>query len=158
MSQKKTIYLVVGCPGAGKSWVCEQIKHLFEYAHHDLHIGMTGDAYLEAIQKAADASDKHVLAETPFSISKLKVPLEAAGHNVVPLVISEHPNVISSRYAAREKKDIPAGHLTRQQTYRQRAEANGWFHGSSEQVLNHLKQVSEPAAPAPAPATASPSP
>lgn len=46
-----------------------------------------------------------------------------------------------ARYEAREGKPIPKGHLTRIQTYLDRADELGAFMGTSEQVLTHLKTL-----------------
>lgn len=138
------VYLVVGCPGSGKSWVCEQLTELFEYVHHDLYIKMTGSAYVDAILEAADHSTRPILAEAPFSISKTMEPLEEAGCTVVPVFIVEDPEVISDRYLAREGKNIPPGHLTRQRTYAERAAEYNAFTGTSDEVLVHLKSLCTP--------------
>lgn len=137
------VYLVVGCPGSGKSWVCDQLKDQFHYVHHDLYMDMTGPVYVHEIIKAATTSDKPVLAEAPFSISKTKDPLEAHGIKVIPVFIAEDPEVITDRYKNREKKPIPKGHLTRQNTYAQRAKLWKAFSGTSSEVLAHLKQVTK---------------
>lgn len=137
------VFLVVGCPGSGKSWVCDQLKDggKFNYVHHDLYIGMAGPTYVSEIKKASAKSALPILAEAPFSISQIKGPLEEDGYEVTPVFIQEDPDTITRRYQSREKKDIPKGHLTRQQTYAQRAQAWGSFKGTSEQVLKHLKEV-----------------
>lgn len=136
----KKAFMVVACPGAGKTWVCEQLKELFDYVHHDLFIGMEGDRYVREIIARSQNATKPLLIEAPFSISQIKDPLERAGFQITPVFIQEDPKVISDRYMAREKKEIPKGHLTRQETYRQRANEWGAFRGTSTQVLEHLKR------------------
>jgi adenylate kinase family enzyme len=140
---KVKAYMVIGCPGSGKSWVCDQLEKLdkFEYCHHDLYIKMAGDTYVKEILKRAEKTDKPILCEAPFSISQLKEPLEKAGIDVIPVFIQELPHTIRTRYWQREKKDIPNGHLTRQNTYAQRAKEWGAFQGTSEEVLKHLKEA-----------------
>lgn len=137
----RTVYMVIGCPGSGKSWVCEQLQNEFTYVHHDLFIKMSGATYVNAIAKAAVDSDKPMLVEAPFSISQTKDPLELMGFKVIPVVIQEKPFVIEARYQSREGKPIPTGHITRQNTYRQRALAWGAFMGTSDEVLHHLRQA-----------------
>lgn len=134
----KQAYMVIGCPGAGKSWICGQVQHHFTFVHHDLFIGMAGGAYVREIRKAAENAAKPLLIEAPFSISQIKDPLEESGFTVTPVVIIENPETIRARYQAREKKDIPKGHITRQNTYLERAIENGWFHGTSRQCLEQL--------------------
>lgn len=141
MAQKKA-YMVIGCPGAGKTWICEQIKDKFTYVHHDLYIGMAGGTYVNAIKEAAKDATKPLLIEAPFSIAQIMDPLKAEGFEIEPVFIQEDPHVITERYQKRESKEIPKGHLTRQNTYLERAKAWGSFHGTSSQVLEHLKQMS----------------
>lgn len=135
---KKKIFLVVGCPGSGKSWVCNQLGKQFQYVRHDDHIGKN---YVSEVVKQAKNAARPVLAETPFSVSQVKEPLERQGFEVVPLYIQEKPETIRQRYRDREGKDIPAGHLTRQETYKQRAAEQGAFAGSSTDILAKLRSV-----------------
>lgn len=132
------IYLVVGCPGSGKSHVCEQLTKLFDYVRHDLYIGKDPGTYLEAIKMVVSTAKRPVLIETPFSVSQIQKPLVAEGFEVIPVFIMEQPEVISARYKNREGKDIPKGHLSRQLTYKARAEELKAFQGTSDEVLNHL--------------------
>lgn len=132
-------YLIIGCPGSGKTWVCEQLTQLFEYVKHDSFIGEPAEAYVEAILDASEMATKPLLCEAPFSISQIKDPLENAGLTVIPIFILEDEEVIADRYYNRERKPIPQGHLTRQETYRRRAIEWGAFAGTSRSVLQYLK-------------------
>jgi hypothetical protein len=135
------IYLVVGVPGSGKSWVCDQLKHQFEYVHHDGFIGHIAhpEVYVDAILEKAAEATRPLLTEAPFSIRAIKDPLEWAGHKVVPVFIIEDPDVVTARYWKREGRHIPKGHLTRMRTYADRARESRAFQGTSSQVLEHLK-------------------
>jgi hypothetical protein len=137
----KTAYMVIGCPGSGKTWVCDQLKDKFHLVHHDLFIGMAGDTYVKEILKQSKTSTKPLLIEAPFSVNKIKDPLEEAGLKIVPVFIQEPHHVIADRYLKREKREIPKGHLTRQNTYKARAEEWKAFHGTASQVLDHLKGI-----------------
>lgn len=136
----KQAFLVIGCPGSGKSYVCEQLKDVAHYVHHDLSIGMAGDAYVNEIVAQAETATKPLLIEAPFSVSEIKEPLEAQGFTVTPVFIQEDHAVIAARYRARDGKDIPVGHLTRQDTYMARATEWQAFAGTSDQVAAHLKK------------------
>ena len=59
----KTVYLVVGVPASGKSWVCEQLKDKFEYVHHDgfIYLKQPG-AYLNAIFETAKTATDWALS------------------------------------------------------------------------------------------------
>lgn len=139
---KPKIYMVVGCPGSGKSWVCDQLKDKFTYLNHDgyIHLKQPG-SYVKAILEKAEDSSKPILIEAPFSISQTKDPLEDKGYDVECVYIIEDHNIISDRYKKRERKDIPPGHLTRQNTYLQRAKDSKAFTGTSDEVLKHLQSV-----------------
>lgn len=139
MAQKRA-KMVVGCPGSGKSWVCDQLKDQYHYVHHDAYIGMQGPVYVDAIKKASKTAHKTLLIEAPFSISQIVDPLIADGFEIEMVFIQEKDDVISGRYEKREKKPIPQGHLTRQQTYAQRARDSGSFSGTSEEVFKYLRK------------------
>ncbi len=135
----QTIYLVVGTPGSGKSWVCEQLKDKFEYISHDSYPKLAN--YLALAESFAENGDKPVLIETPFSVSQIIGPLENKGFDVIPVFIIEDEETTSNRYESRENKPIPQGHLTRIQTYRERAHELQAFSGTSEEVLKYLQNI-----------------
>lgn len=135
---KQKIYMVVGVPCAGKSWVCEQLRELYTYVRHDDFMAFPPRTYVEAIKANADGGHKPVLCETPFSMSQIVDPLQAKGFDVEPVFIIEDPETLRERYQAREGKPIPAGHLTRQETYMKRAHS---FFGTSAEVLEYLTQL-----------------
>ena len=139
---KPKIYMVVGVPCSGKSWVCEQLTEEFEYIPHD-YVGHYNekDAYLLDILDLADKSDKDILIETPFSMNEYQKPLEEQSYEVIPVFIIESPVVLSKRYKDREGKVYPKGNLTRNQTFMKRAMDSGLFKGTSEEVLIHLKEM-----------------
>lgn len=140
-TEPATVYLVVGCPGSGKSWICSRLVGLLEFIAHDDFIGKGNNKYPEAIIRAARTSPRPVLCETPFSVSQLLEPLAKAGCRVVPVFIVEKFAVIAKRYREREGREIPLGHLNRQNTYRTRAMELKAFMGTAEEVLLHLKAI-----------------
>lgn len=133
--------MVVGCPGSGKSYVCDKLTDKFNYVRNDDHITPGSKPYVDAILEAADESKKPLLIEAPFSISQVKEPLEKKGFDVECVYIIEDHRVIADRYKKRDSKEIPKGHLTRQNTYLQRAKNSKAFTGTSDEVLEHLKKV-----------------
>jgi hypothetical protein len=133
------IYMVIGCPGAGKSWVCSQLTQQYEYVPHDTY--KDSNAYIAAIVRQSKTATKPLLIETPFSVSQIKEPLEKHNYRVAPVFIIEDPQVIRDRYRARESKPIPEGHLTRQITYEQRAKDWHAYRGTSAAVLAFLKNA-----------------
>lgn len=137
----KKIFGIVAVPGSGKTWITKQLGDKFHLCHHDLHLGMAGGAYVEAILEAAETATKPLLIEMPFSMRDIMEPLEQEGFEIEPVFIVEDPDLLSRRYELDRGKPIPKGHLTRMATYAQRAKAMGAFAGTSSQVLEHLKNV-----------------
>lgn len=135
-----TIYLVAGSPGVGKTWVCDQLKDKYNYIRHDDYIN-DFDRYLREIKNSAKHGHKKVLTEIPFSISKVQEPLEKDGFKIINVYIAEDPKVLTHRYEKDRGTEIPKGHLTRQNTYIERAKASGSFIGKPEEVLNHLRAL-----------------
>jgi hypothetical protein len=132
------VYMVIGCPGSGKTWVCAQLIRQYQYVRHDSFIGAN---YVAEIVRQSKTAAKPLLIETPFSVSQIKDPLELQGFRVTPVFIQELPIVIMKRYLAREGKPIPTGHLARQTTYMARALEWQSFHGTSDAVLAYLKNA-----------------
>lgn len=149
----KTLYMVVGAPGSGKTWVCSQLQYKFHLIHHDGFIYLKHPdpmAYVKEILKEAPRATKPVLIEAPFSVSKTKEPLEKAGYKVETIYIIENERTHSQRYLEREKREGRwsedkrrhlAGHLTRTKTYLERAKGDGSFHGTSSEVLEHMRNL-----------------
>ncbi len=131
---KQPIYLIVGTPGSGKTWVMDQLKDKFDILRHDDY----GEFkyYAKAIYQLQSVADKPILIETPFSVSQFMAALE-----VTPVFIIESDEVTRTRYETREGKPIPKGHLTRIQTYIDRAEELNAFSGTSAEVLAHLQKL-----------------
>lgn len=139
---QKTLYLVVGVPGSGKTWVCSQLAEKFHLIHHDGYIYLkTPGAYVKAILEQAPTILRPILIEAPFSVSETVEPLEKAGYKITPFFIIEEEDVLRARYFARERKPIPPGHLTRTKTYFRRAWEGKHFYGTSDQVLAKLLEL-----------------
>lgn len=133
----KTVYLLIGVPGSGKSWVAEQLKDRFSYIANDDYIGKD---YLAAVGQRINDSEGPFLIEAPFSISKIKDPLENAGHKVIPIFIIEHEQTLTNRWDERQTPHkARGGHLTRQETYKFRANAWNAYSGNSTAVLQYLE-------------------
>lgn len=134
------IFMVVGCPCSGKSWVCDQLREQFHYVRHDDFIGAN---YVSEIVRQYAVATKPLLIETPFSMSQIIEPLERHALRVTCVFILEQLDTLRRRYREREGKDIPAGHLVRQATYARRAIEGRAFYGTSSEVLAHLKTLTK---------------
>lgn len=131
------IYLIVGVPGSGKTWVSNKLEDKFTLVKHDDYIKKD---YARALYEA-DGQNKPVLGELPFSISEVTDKLTKRGCEIKHIFIIEDEKLLADRYKAREGRLIPQGHLTRQTTYKQRAIDLKAFIGTSEQALNHLRKI-----------------
>ncbi len=131
------IYLVVGTPGSGKTWVCKQLEDQYDYLAHDDFRDIKD--YISNIARLAQIATKPILIETPFSVSQVTEGLGSKGLHATPVFIIESDDVTSKRYEAREGRPIPKGHLSRINTYYDRARSLRAFYGTSEEVLAHLK-------------------
>lgn len=135
----KQVYLIIGTPGSGKTWVCKQLEDRFDYLAHD---DFPDDkSYVAAVKRLEDIADKPILIETPFSVSNVMGPLVDHGMAVTPVFIIETAEITMLRYAQREGKAIIKGHLTRIETYKKRAVELSAFSGTSQEVLEHMKKI-----------------
>lgn len=134
MVAKQKVYLLVGSPGSGKSWVSSRLGHKFKVLEHD-DFKTTPAAYIPALKRAMITSDKPILANTPFGVSDI---MEALGPECLPVFIIEPEETLKQRYFTRQGYEIPKGHLTRQTTYVHRANELKAFKGTSQEVLNYL--------------------
>jgi hypothetical protein len=139
----KTIYILVGTPGSGKTWIAKQLIDRFTFVPHDSY--KTPNTYVEAIRLEATRSNKPILCETPFTLSFYTDSL--SGFEVKPIFIIETPEVTQGRYESRFRETghgqpiMPKGHLTRIDTYHKRAHELGAPMGTSSAMLDYLKKV-----------------
>lgn len=132
------VFLVVGVPGSGKSWVCEQLTQRFEYVKHDEHIN---SGALVPMTITAALGDKPVLLDCPFGERLLRGSLEAAGLKVEPFFIVEPTEVVQARYMAQRGKELPKASVTRSVTIQNRAIEWGARHGTADEVLRMLSEI-----------------
>lgn len=132
------VFILVGSPGVGKSWISQQLKNKFHVVEHDNY--RNPDIYVTALH-AASVDNPKVLGNTPFGISQIMEKLAERKIAVTPVFIIEPEDVLKKRYRGRTGKDIPQGHITRQHTYRQRAKDLGSFYGTSDEVLTYLRSI-----------------
>ena len=130
------IYILVGSPGSGKTWVSSQLYGKFSVAEQDEFIGKD---YVHHLLALSHRERQPILANTPFGLSKLMESLQNEGAEVEAVFIIEDPDTLAARYEAREGKPIPKGHLSRQYTYQERAYELNAFSGTSEEVLKYLQ-------------------
>jgi hypothetical protein len=141
----KKIFILVGSPGSGKTWVANQLRDKYTYVAHDSYGLKSSKEYLMAISAHAHASDKPIVCETPFSLSQIQKPLLERGYEVQPVFILEEPSVTRQRYEMRYQthkigqKQMPQGHLTRIETYKERAKELNAPSGTSAEILDYMR-------------------
>ena len=133
----KTIYLVCGVSGSGKTWVCSQLKDKFTYVPHDAFFYSIN----HALVKASRASDKPLITEVPFGERPLRESLERIGFKVVPIFVIERPDVVAARYMMREKKPIQKSAYSRAATISSRATEWKAKAGTSADILQYLQDL-----------------
>lgn len=133
----KTVYLVCGVSGSGKSWVCRQLGEKFHYIPHDEHY----HDFEPTLIKAAEEHDRPVISEVPFAERKVREALEWAGVKVVPVFVVEAPDVVAKRFHGREGRPASKSAMTRATTIMKRVKEWKAFHGTSDEVLKHLTEL-----------------
>lgn len=133
----RTVYLVCGVPGSGKTWVCRQMDGTFHYLPHDLHYKNHGDV----VVRTARISEKPIITECPFGERVLREQLEKAGLRVIPFFVVEKPDTVKKRYEEREKKHVPQNVLTRAARIGERADEWKAPKGTSTEILQLLQAL-----------------
>jgi len=134
----KTIYLVCGVSGAGKTWVCSQLTDKFTYVPHDAFF----DSINRALVKASKSSDKPLITEVPFGERPLRESLERIGFEVKPVFVIEKPETVAARYMSREGKPIQKSAYSRAATISGRALEWKAKAGTSAEILRYLRDLS----------------
>lgn len=161
------IYLLIGVAASGKSWICRQLTHKFEYVAHDrcwYHPdakklpkkaqkdgwGPPGSVstHLRTLLRKAKQSKRPVITEVPFGETKLIARIKLAGLNVIPVFVIEDAKIIKERYLTREHKPIPRYTETRIGSLKNRALEYSIFegskHGTSAEILGYLEELELP--------------
>lgn len=150
------IYLIIGVPGSGKSWVARQLKDKYHYVAHDrcwVHPTLSppdGDedcdwpsgaksTHIQVLVREAEKAQKPILTECPFGERPLKEELESHGLKVIPIFVIEYPRIVADRYRKRTGRIIPQASLTRATTIVNRADEWQAERGTSQEVLEILR-------------------
>ena len=155
------VVLVCGVAGAGKSWICRQLKDDYHYIPHDRcwshptaapsddldqPWGPPGSksTHLADVLAAARNATKTVLTEVPFGERQLREDLEKAGVTVQPVFVVEDAATIRTRFVQREGSLPSKGVMTRLAGLQARAQAWRVFWGTSAEVLDYLRRRGAP--------------
>lgn len=85
-----------------------------------------------------------VITESPFGERVIREKFEQMGFKVIPIFVIEDADLIADRYFKREGKPIQKAAYTRASTIINRALEWNAFHGTSNEVLKHLKNSKLP--------------
>lgn len=129
----KTVYLLCGAAGSGKSWVANQLLDKFHYVSFD---GVRKKDHIDTIRAQPD--DKPVLFDPNIKISTL-IKRHSDEFNIIPVFIIESEEVVKERIAKRGgewTEHIPK----RMKVMEARNAKYGVFSGTAEEVLQWLKE------------------
>jgi hypothetical protein len=130
-----TIYLLVGAPAAGKSWVSKQLLDKFEYISYD------GNRKKNHLDMLREPSDKCKLYDPTFKISTI-IRRHSDEFNFIIVGIYESEEVLRARIAGREGKWTDTI-LKRNEVVKKRflKYGNGGFVGTSDECLDYLRNI-----------------
>jgi group I intron endonuclease len=130
-----TIYLLIGAPAAGKSWVARQLLDKFEYVSYD------GNRKKDHLDLLRASSNKVKIYDPTFKISTI-IRRHSDEFNFIVVGIYESEEVLRARMAGREGKWTDTI-LKRNEVVKMRflKYGNGGFIGTSDEVLDYLKGV-----------------
>ena len=120
----KTVYLLCGVSGSGKSWVAERTSHLVKYVSYDLH------GYVEPTSSLE-------LHDRPVHISTTIKRWRDKGINVIPLFVMGNLETVKSQLANRGGT-VTQNLSTRWSRLSRIADRYAAFVGSSGEVLEFL--------------------
>jgi len=127
---KSKLYIVAGCSGSGKSWVCKQLTDKFEYISYDSNRKKN---YLDLLLRP---SDKPKLYDMPIRISTF-LKLHSDKFDITVVFILEQDEVVKQRIEARG--GVWTKYISRRnRIMARRAAKYGAFSGTSQEVLDHL--------------------
>lgn len=130
------VYLLIGVPCSGKTWVADKLADKYEWCpHDDYHV----DDYHNALHYMCGAYGKPIIAEAPFRASILVEKLKKKGIKVIECYITAPEALLEQRYMAREGKAYPKAFSTNLAKYNERYKSLQ-IRGSSEEVLKLLKE------------------
>lgn len=132
----KPVYLLIGVPCSGKTYVAKQLTDKYEWVPHDAyHV----EDYANALNYAVYAFGKPVLAEAPFRASVLVEQLQRKGIKVVECYITAPIATLEQRYEERKGLPYPKQFYTNLARYNERY-AEIEIKGTSDEVLKLLKE------------------
>ncbi len=129
---KQDLFLIAGCPGSGKSWVCNQLSDTFNYVSYD----NTNNNY--HVYELLKNNSKLLLYDPTIKISTFT---KRYSHlfTIRLIVIVEDESVINKRMVGRSGKVTDT--ITRRIKRMSSLSKNCEFSGTSSEVLDYLKEL-----------------
>lgn len=132
----RTVYLLVGAPASGKSWVASQLTEKFHYISYDDN---PKSQHLSLLQQAP--TDKPILFDPTFKISTI-IKRHSDEFDFKIVAINEMEGVLRFRVEHRGGEWTPTI-LKRNEQVKKRYEkyGTGGFIGTSSEVLRYLSEL-----------------
>lgn len=128
----KKVILVTGVSGAGKSWVCQQLKDRMHYVSYDDDCKRDIRSYLWSL-------DCKVVLYDPFSHVSTFIKRNGDIFEIELNVILESRSVIEQRLLSRGGTITPS--IVKRMKRMEKLASIASFSGTSEEVLDHLKHL-----------------
>lgn len=133
-SIKPIVYMVCGVSGAGKSWVCDQLTDKFYYVSYDNN---RKNKHIDLLLN--NTTDKPALYDPMIKISTF-IKRNSFQFDIRPVFIIEKEEVVRERLEGRGGEFTPYI-ITRMNAMNKRNAKYGIFSGTSQEVLDYLKNV-----------------
>lgn len=132
---KPTIYLLVGAPSAGKSWIASQLLDKYHYVSYD---GQRKKDHLELLR---EPSDKPKLYDPTFKISTI-IRRHSDEFNFILVGIYETEEILRERMTSRGG-EFTTTIMKRNEVSKKRymKYGTGGFLGTSQECLEFLKNI-----------------
>lgn len=130
---KPVVYMVCGASGAGKSWVCNQLKDAFTYVSYD---DTPKSKHVELLQQP---SDKPFIYDPPIKISTF-IKRNSHLFDIRPIFIIESQDTIKARIAQRGGRFTEALSKRIREMDKRNAKY-GIFSGTASEVLKFLMEI-----------------
>jgi Zn ribbon nucleic-acid-binding protein len=126
----KTVFVVAGCSGSGKSWVCNQLTDKAGYISHDKIKGN--------VDAAIDSNSLNIVMYDPTVKVSTFINRHDHLYNIRAVFILETDLVVEERI--KKRGGIFTKHIVKRNLeMRKRAAKYGEFSGTSQEVLDYLK-------------------
>ena len=129
---KKTLYVVAGAPGAGKTWICSQLTDIYYYKKYD-----SPKKFRHLYDMITSDSNKPILYDITTNVSTF-IKHSKNLFDIKLVVILEDKDTVKSRVKARGGKFTKS--IERRVKRMGTLSKSAVFAGTSDEVLEYLKR------------------